>query len=59
LGRLIGEGRDAPPIVHTTQNKNDSRRPDEPYQASYTNHTRDIVAQLCAEDIERFGYEFD
>ena len=59
LGRLIGEGHDAPPIIHTTKNKNESFRPQEPYQNSYTPATRDIVADLCREDIERFGYEFE
>lgn len=29
------------------------------FQNQYTRTTRDIVAELCAEDIERFNYRFD
>lgn len=59
LGDLILDNAQRPVISHTIRNKNESFRPQAPYQESYTPDTRDIVARHCKSTIERFGYEFE
>ncbi|WP_300059526.1 sulfotransferase family 2 domain-containing protein [uncultured Roseobacter sp.] len=62
--RLERFEQDAAPLVAhlgfalSLPHVNASDRPAD-YRAVYTEDTRALVAQLCAEDIARFGYEFE
>lgn len=42
----------------TMPHANPSERPSD-YRAAYTDQTADAVAAMCADDIARFGYQFD
>ena len=43
-------------LLHHNETRN--RRRGKPYWEYYNDDTRDLVAEIYAEDIEAFGYEF-